>query len=155
MLNIKASLLRYCELSWASLTQLKTYMGLCKSCFNRFDPEMFASPSLRIAEATSEQGKPLMFVPIENVFLVGAYAVAPNTTQEEAERAGDEIEALVARQASMAGISKILMLVPPNYDGPYADEVKHLRVIERKIPNAISMGGVRLQDTPSAHSYIN
>ncbi|HEY6767998.1 MAG TPA: hypothetical protein VI386_24855 [Candidatus Sulfotelmatobacter sp.] len=138
--NIKASLLRYSDMSLSALTQLKAWMKRSAS-FSNFDVESFAATSLRVASATSATGETLCYCPIETVFMVSAYAVNPNATPTEARTAGDAIDAQVARQAQLAGVSKLLIVVPA--DNPCLQEnewsdFKEVRVFERKIPNTVN-----------------
>jgi len=150
MMKIKASLLRYCEMSWPSLALLKRWMKLAAS-FNGFDLDGFSNPSLKIAQATDADDQPICFCPVETVFLVSAYAVSPAATQAEARKAGDALDALIARQATMSGVSKMLIVVPrdhPELEG----EWKEVRIYERKIQPTVMQGGCH---TSSPVAYLN
>jgi hypothetical protein len=151
--NIKATIFKYFELSWPSRIQLKSWLTVSKS-FNDFDAENFNSPTLRIAKATNEQGKPVVFVPFETVFLLSAYAVSPQATPIEAQRAGDEIDREIAVQAQRNGISKMLLVLPRDSPALPKGEWREVRVYERKIPNAVNLHGVGCS-TPSLPQYIN
>jgi hypothetical protein len=152
MLSIKATLLRYSEMSLSSLTLLKSWMRRSAS-FNMFDAENFTASSLRIAQATNEQGETLCMCPIETVFLVSAYAVSPNTTPSEAQMAGDILDGAIARIAQQQGIQKLLIVVPKDHPALPEEEYEQVRVYTRRIPQPLAMQGVGCFNATSA--YIN
>src|ERR1700674_1732675 len=106
---MKASITKYFELSWEALTQLKAFLGW--STFCKFDPAELITPSLRIATATNEQGEAMVFCPIENVMLV-SYTLNPKSSKDEAFRAGNAVDAEIARLGQQLGISKAMIVLP-------------------------------------------
>ena len=69
--NFKARIFKFHDLSWKDLTLLKLWSRLSRS-FNSFDPESYGAPSLRVATASNDAGEPVVFAPIETVFMVSA-----------------------------------------------------------------------------------
>lgn len=152
--NIKATIRRYFELSWSDLTNFKSWLQR-SAAFNSFDPESLASPSLRIAVATNGQNQPIAYCPVEQILMVSAYAVNPNATAIEAQRGGDCLDAEIARHAQMHGISKLLIVVPENYDGLPKSELKTMRFYERTVPQTVSAYGVDCLTPSHATQYQN
>ena len=87
---MKATILKYCDMSLAALTSFKTFLKW--STFCKFDTAELSTPSLRIATATNERGEYSVFAPIENVLLV-SYCMSSNNSKDQARRAGDAIDA--------------------------------------------------------------
>jgi hypothetical protein len=152
--NIKATLMKYCELSWESLTQLKKAIAVSRS-FNNFDATTFNSPSVRVAVAVNEQGTPIAWCPVETIMVARAFAVVPGTSPEDAQRAGDAIDAEIAAVAAAKGITRLLLVVDANHPGMGGDEWRGLKVFERQIPNLTSENQTMGRLTPHPEIYIN
>lgn len=151
-MSIKASVLRYCELSWAMLTQFKAFIKW--STFCNFDPLEFTTPSLRIAQATNESGEPIVFCPLESCLFISGYAMNPKTSEDEAFRVGNTIDAEVARLGKQLGITKMLIAVPRNAPADLLEEDGEvIRVFVRKIPQSVVMGATAT--APSPAMYLN
>jgi len=150
---MRATLLKLCEMSWASLAQLKRWMKHSAS-FNLFDVASFNNPNLQIAQAWNERGEVIALSPVENVLLVSAYAVNPTATQSEAQTAGDEIDAEIAAFAQRNGVSKMLLVVPADHP-PLDGEWKHVRVYERPIDRSPTLGVVGYNSTSPSKFVIN
>jgi hypothetical protein len=152
-MKIKASLLRYCELSWEMLTHFKAFMKW--STFCRFDIEQFSTPSLRIATATRGNGEPIVFAPIETCLLVSGYALNPTVTKDEARIAGDIIDAELARLGQQMGVTKMLVVLPKDCPESLLEEDgwEEIRTYTRKIPVSAAMGTAIT--TPSPAMYLN
>jgi hypothetical protein len=138
--KIKATIIRYRDFqfaaSWAALTQLPNWLSRTKT-FNSLDYEGSASPSLRVACATNERGEAVCYTPIENVWVVSGFAINPAASPEEAQQAGDAIDAEIEREAQQAGVTRLLIMVPATNSALVPeglDELKGVRVFERKIP---------------------
>jgi hypothetical protein len=152
--NIRAKLLRFCDLSWKDLTNLKAWSKGSAS-FNSFGRENYSSPSLRVAKAESD-GETICLCPIEQVLTVSAYALRPGTCEEHAQLAGDFIDAAIEREAQRAGISKLLIILPANHPATFeGDEWKTVKIFERKIPHAVVMGGVGISAQSQATRFLN
>lgn len=152
--NLKARILKYCEMGWKELALLKRWMKH-STTFNTFDPEAFSSPSLRVAVGTNEQGDPIVFCPIESVLMVSAYAVSPSLSPAEAQRAGDVLDAAIAREAQRAGVSKLLLVLPKDYPVLPDSEWREVRVYERQIAQPLAMSGVDCSSTSAVNKFLN
>jgi flagellar biosynthesis component FlhA len=150
MINIRATISKYHELSWKTLTKLKSWMR-CSA--PSFDVENLASPSTRIAVATDD-GEIVAITPIETVYMISGYTVAPTATPEQKQQAGDLIEYQCRCLAQQAGVTRILMVLSENV--PLQPDEKWLRVIYRQVPQSVITGGaMREQCTPSQVTYVN
>lgn len=150
--NMKTTLLKLCEMSWASRTQLKSWM-VYRAPFNSFDPETFADSSLRIASATDDQGTPICFATIENVLIVRVPAVNPQATQNEKKQAGELLDARIAFEAQKQGIQKVLVVIPT--DQLVLPEDKTMHFYERKVPQTFNMHGLGCSHPLQATQYQN
>jgi len=148
-----ARILKLCEMSWPALTNLKAWSKRSAS-FSAFGFDNFSSPTLRIAQATNEQGEALVFCPIEQVFMVRSFAVNPKATEAEARRAGDIIDQEIAHQAQRAGITKLLLVVPHNYPNLPDEKFELVKIFVRKVQPAIAMQGVGCH-AQSPTQYLN
>jgi len=143
-MSFQATVLRYCDMSWSALTELKAWLRLSKS-FNTLDVACFNSPSLKVATATSAEDRALAYCPVETAFIISGYAISPEATPSEAEQVGNDIEDALEREAQRTGMSKLLLMVPADHprlkdlDG-WSDS-KEVRVFERRIPPSVAMGG--------------
>jgi|HubBroStandDraft_6_1064221.scaffolds.fasta_scaffold140617_2 hypothetical protein len=146
--NIKAKLFRLWEMSWADLTWLKAW-----AAFSNFDLENINSLSAKFAVATDADGGTLCITPIEQVYLVRCFAVRRNVSPEEACFAGDIMDAEIARQAEMNGISRLIIEVPACH--PSLPDEKWIRIVERKIPQSIATGGAGYNSSTAAMKFIN
>ncbi|MGB8989912.1 MAG: hypothetical protein WCC37_25165 [Candidatus Sulfotelmatobacter sp.] len=153
MRDIKATVLRYCELSWGMLTKFKAFMKW--STFCTFDPAEFTTPSLRVVTATNERGEHIVFAPIETCLFVSGYALSPTATKDEAFQAGNAMDAMVARVGKENGISKMLVVLPKNAPADLLEneDGEVIRVFVRKIPQSVLMGAVTV--TPLQTAYLN
>ncbi|HWO32396.1 MAG TPA: hypothetical protein VNO32_26675, partial [Candidatus Acidoferrum sp.] len=102
-----------------------------------------------------EQGEVICYTPIETVFMVSAYAVSPTATAAEAQRAGDVIDAAVAHQAQLAGVSKMLLVVPATHPDLPEGEWKQVRVFERKIPQSVAIQRIGCYNPIPVVKYLN
>jgi hypothetical protein len=142
MLNpITARILKYCDMSISALTQLKAWAKRSGG-FNLFDPENFSASSLRMATATNARGETVCYAPIETVFMISAFAVAPNVSPEDARLAGDMIDSTIAREAQRHGINKLLLILPKDFPELPEGEWEEVRTYTRKIPQIIGSGGM-------------
>jgi len=151
---MKATLLKWWEMSWPARTKLKAWMRQSAS-FNGVDPVTFSDPSIRIAQASNEQGEPLVFCPVQTCFLLDGYAVGPEVTPEEAHRAGDLIDSMLEREAQRAGVSKLLICIPEGCPNLPEGEWKTVRVYERLIPSAVNTHLIDASATAQASHFIN
>lgn len=149
-----ARIFKYCELSWPALTELKAWLRK-STTFNTFDMSMFANPALRVATATDASGNTIAYCPVESCFLISAYAVNPKATEAEATLAGDEIDAMLESEGQRAGISKCLIVLPPNHPGLPLDEFREVRVYERRIPLGVRSGGIPCYNQTQATHFLN
>lgn len=147
--NIKASLLRYCDMSWSALTELKRLLQQSAVVGSVFDVESLSNPSLRIAQATNAVGQVICFCPIEQAVVINPLAFNPKATEIEMYAAGAAIEAELAHQAALSGVSKLLMVVPDNM--PSMPGERFIRIVERKIVPAVITQGIATQTTQALH----
>lgn len=147
MNKIKATLLRFKDLSWRDMCQLKSWSK------RPFDVENLTSPSTRIAQATNGRGETVCYANVEAVMVVSGYAVNFLATPEDAQIAGDSIDKEIARAAQLAGISKVLILVPE--DCPTDGEFKTIRVYERAVPQNTSLDFGYPSQAQATHQLLN
>lgn len=149
-MSIKATVLRWSELTWDAMKQFNIFMY--KSTFSR---DQIATPSLRVAIATNEKGEPLLVAPVETVLLVSGFTISPGTTGEDAKLAGDAIDLEVARLGQQLGIGKVVFVIPK--DAPALleeDGWEEIRTYTRKIPQCDVTGFVIPTPSRSA-AYVN
>jgi hypothetical protein len=140
-MKIKATLLRWSELSWDAIKQ-----------FNILMRGQVATPSLRVAIATNEQGDPLVIAPVETVLLVRDFVTSANATDEEKQRAGDAVDMEVAALGQRLGIGEVWIVVP---EGASAPEDETIRVHIRKITHNDAVGVVIQNPSRSTAAYLN
>ena len=133
MLSMKTSLLKFCEMSWDALTQFKTFI---KSTPVKCDLEAFSDPTLQIAQATNEIGQMICCCPVEQAYVMSVFAFNPNATDIEITDASCSIEAAIIRQAELAGVSRLLMVLPKN--APSMQGERSVRILERRITPAVN-----------------
>src|SRR5438445_13275940 len=95
MNNMKATLMRWCQLSWGQRVELKAWAKRSKS-FSSFDVSEFENPLLKVATATNATGETVVYCPVQTCFLVNAFVVSPSATPEEATSAGDLLDSELA-----------------------------------------------------------
>jgi hypothetical protein len=105
-----------------------------------------------VASAITDEGVALCYVfyiRIGDVFLITGVSVNPIASPKDAQLTGDLIDALLEQQASSAGISSLLMMVPGQ------DQCEEVRTYTRTIPQSAAMQGVgRYDNTPATH-FLN
>lgn len=134
MLNLRAAVMRFCDLSWESLVELKQWIQRNPITF---DVERFNNnPGLRIASATNEAGQTVCYCTLEKAFVIGSLAHNPQATEIEMRSAGAHIEAAIAHEAAQSGATSLLLVVPENM--PSIPDERFIRVVERRIVPIVS-----------------
>lgn len=133
------------------LTYFKAFMKW--STFCRLHTTELTTPSLRIAQATNERGEAVAFCPIESVMLL-SYVLRPGLTKDEAGRAGDAVDAEIAKLGKQLGISKAMIVMPEGLTIP-DDEGETIRVHIRKIPQTVAIGLATSVTQSQAGKYLN
>ncbi len=77
----------------------------------------------------------------------------PNVTAAEIRKAGDAIDQELETQGQMAGVSKLLIVLPERH--PREPDEKWLRVIERTIAPPVVLGRVGFYQSTSAVKFLN
>lgn len=149
--NIKANILRYCDMSLSSLTDLKKWMKQ-NVLLMEFDVAKLSNPSLRIAQATNAAGQTVCFCTLETAVVIGQLAYNPRATDIEMRSAGASIEEVIAHDAAQSGATSLLMVIPDNM--PSIPNEKFIRVLERRIAPTITKQGFDPQATQAAR-FIN
>jgi hypothetical protein len=156
--DMRATLLRWWEMSWAARTQLKAWMQQAAS-FNEIEPEAFNDPLLRIAEVRNAQGDPVAFCPVQTCLLINGYAVGPHVTPEAAHQAGNLIDSMLEFEGQRMGVSKLLIAIPADHsclqESDLGMEFKEYRVYERHVPASFAVSGVGLFDSTPVMKFIN
>jgi hypothetical protein len=147
MLQLKATVLKYCELSWHDLRNIKRWFKR-EEARDGFTLESFSHPSLRVAKAENSVGQTICLTPIESCYVVGAYITNPEATSVELTRVGDSIDRELERIARREGVAKFLIALPDSR--PSEPGEKWIRVIEREVPQSVLMGGVSRVQTTAA-----
>ena len=157
---MKATLLRFCELSWGQRVEIKNRLKKSKS-FSNFDVQEFNNPLLKVATCSDGNGNTLVFCPVQTCFLINAFPVSPEASPEAAIAAGDLLDSELAFQASRAGVSSMLIMVPDDHpalrDKEKFGDFKTVRVYQRDFPLTVNSGGMRLHNPNSlpATNHIN
>jgi hypothetical protein len=71
-MRFRAKLLRYCDLSWAALTEIKSWFKQ-QGLRDGFDVESFNNPKLQVISATNEDGQTMVHCLIEPCYMFSAY----------------------------------------------------------------------------------
>lgn len=145
--NFKATVRKWAGLPWAEFRDLLTWP--CKSTLQTDNPHLL------IASVKSATGKTVCFATAEPIFLIDGYVCSPESTPSEAQRGGDAVDLAFASEAQKAGVGRMLIVLPT--DSPNEPGEKWLRVIERKVPQAITTQqriGCLDSDLPTA-TFIN
>ena len=116
----KTSIRKLTDLPWEDFRNLFTWPGT-----NNVQAE---NPNLLVAKASNENGEAVAYLTAENILLVDGYTINPESTPEEAGKAGDAIDRALAQNA---GATRIWMVVPN--DCPPIKGEHILRVYERKV----------------------
>ncbi|HEX3642350.1 MAG TPA: hypothetical protein VHV10_13750 [Ktedonobacteraceae bacterium] len=147
---MKTSIFKFADLSWESLTKIKKWFrqdivrdGFSLQSFNN-------NPSLKVVEVTNSVGQTIAFCPIEPCFVVNQI-VNPQATTIEACVAGDNADRALARLAQQEGITRFLIICPPDY--PSQPDERWVRIIERKVSQVAAMQSVDCAQSTTA--YIN
>ena len=151
MFTVKATVLKYSELSWSALTQIKAWFQRSPAR-NGFTLENFANnPSLKVAQAVNSVGQTIILTPIEPCYIIGAFLQDPDATSVEMRRGCDSIDVEIARLAQREGITKFLIAIPDSH--PSQPGERCVRVIERVVPQiaAVQVGC----HTQSATAHVN
>jgi hypothetical protein len=110
--------------------------------------------NLQIAVARSGN-KTLCYVPIEVVgsaYFVRAYIVRPDLNEQEAQAAGDSVDATLAAVGQMNGIRKLIMPVPLEAAGEATTMFKGVACAVRMIPESMFFS---VTAPIAACSYLN
>ena len=131
-MNLKATLLRYCDLSWKSLTEIKSWFKR-SGARDGFNVESFNNPKLQVISATNEDGQTVAHCLVESCYLFSAYLTNPEFKGEpEQQQAGNVIDGALAHLAQREGITKLLIVLPDSF--PSQPEERWVRTVERKVP---------------------
>ena len=155
--KLKATLVRYCELSVPVLTQLKAWMKRAPR-FQFTDTDTFNASSLRVAVATNDKGEPQSITIVEKMLFCSGFAVRPDAGQDVAMQAGAAIDRVIEQQAALEGISKIFLVAPSDFemqeDG-MTREIKNVRLFLRSVPQTTIAQGTWGQHRSTAARYLN
>ena len=156
--NMKATLMRWCQLSWGQRVQLKSWANQSK-LFSSFDVSEFENPLLKVATATNATGETVVYCPVQTCFLVNAFVVSPSATEEQATLAGDLIDSQLSTEAQRAGVSSLLIMVPDNHpallDNEKFGDFQTCRVYQRNFPLTVNSGGISLRKPAQATQFLN
>lgn len=148
---MKATLLKYCEMTREALTQLKSWLQRFP---NGFDVENFHNPTLKIAQSTNAVGQVVCYCAVEPAYVITSLATNPQATEIEVRTAGDYIEGSIAREAQLTGATKLLLVVPDTL--PSQPDEKWIRIVERKIiPRTLAMQGIGDDQSTSVMKLMN
>lgn len=131
MLNMKARIFKYCDMSRQALTELKKWMqrGVDVNIFNN-------NPTLRIASATNSVGDAVCYCTVESAFVLGSLVHHPKATTPEMFSAANLIEDAITTEAAQTGAHKLLIFVPENW--PPVQGERFVRVVQRQIASAVA-----------------
>ena len=120
--NFKSRLRRWAELTHEDFFRL---LG--------WSPTKLDVDSRTIVASASRDGETLAYLTAEPVYVVGCYALKPETTQSELQKCGDAIDSALAVEGQRVGIGKLWIELPTGV--PPQPGEKTIRVIERSIPH--------------------
>ena len=139
--TIKATLLKYHDLSWNTLTEIKKWFGQSSRSRDGFTMDSFVNNrKLQVATATNSVGQNIAHCLIEPCYMFSAYVLNPEATEIEQRRAGDVIDGALAHLAQKEGVQKLLLLLPDSY--PSQPEEKWVRIVERQVPQIAAIQGM-------------
>ena len=131
--NMKTTIFKFADLSWSALANIKSWFrqDIARAGFTL---ENFSNnPSMKVVQVENSVGQTIALCPIEPCFLV-SQLINPEATIVETGVAGDYADRALARYAQQEGMTRFLIVCPPDYPSQ-ADE-KWVRIIERKVPLA-------------------
>jgi hypothetical protein len=120
--SFKATLRRWQSLPLQDISNIfKWFVG---------DAIDFANRHLMVASANDSKGV-AAYALLETTWVLRGYAPRPDLTGEAAQKAGDEMDSIIVREAKAQGIERVLFVLPTGAP-PEPDEVC-LRVIVRQV----------------------
>ena len=94
---------------------------------------------------TNRRGELVCYVMLEKAF------VAPGATPDEARQAGEEADNTIEIEARKAGATSVVLVLSPEH--PHFPEERWIRIVERSIPQNITMP--EAGSKTSAQAFIN
>ena len=151
-MRFRAKLMRYCDLSWKSLTEIKLWWKRSRGLRDGFDVESFNNPKLQVISATNEDGQTMVHCLIEPCYMFSAYLSHPDFKgKPEQTDAGNAMDAALSHQAQMDGVTKLLMVLPHSH--PSVPDERWVRIIEKKVPQIAAIQAMGCPTQPFA--FIN
>ena len=86
--------------------------------------------------SASCNGKTVAYVTAEPIYLVSNYALNPEATPSDLQKAGDAIDYALASEGQRLGVGRFFVVVPEG--APKIAGERTLRFIERKLPQEIT-----------------
>jgi hypothetical protein len=131
------------------MAKISTWVGLSAEDCIRFlswldlnsSSHPIENPNVLVARATDREGKTVVYLTAEPVFILSNYAPSPHITQSDAQHVGDIINSVIEREARKIGAGRFLIVLPDGVP-PERDE-KLLRVIEQTIPKKPTTFGLQ------------
>ena len=142
--NIKATLVRYADLSRSALIQITSWSrgrGL------NHNPS-----AVQVATAVNSNGETVCHCTIEPCYML-ASAPNPLATKQERYLAGEVIEDALVSQAQLKGVSRMLIVLPDGF--PSDPEERWIRIVEREVPQIAALQGVGCLVQSATVSYLN
>lgn len=152
-MRFRAKLMRYCDLSWSALTEIKSWLKRSRGLRDGFTVESFSNPKLQVISATNEDGQTMAHCLIEPAYLFSAYLVHPDLKDiAEQTDVGNAVDAALSHQAQKDGVTRLLMVLPDSHRSE-PDE-RWVRVIEKKVPQIAAIQAMGSY-TQSPATYFN
>jgi hypothetical protein len=133
--NFKSRLRKWAELTHEDFFKL---IGWSPSKLNFENRTMVAS--------VSRDGEMLAYLTVQPVYVVGSFALKPETTPSDLQKCGDAIDSALEAEAQRVGIDKFWIELPEG--APIQPDEKTIRVVEKSIPRIVDTNKQLLNDWP-------
>jgi hypothetical protein len=152
-MRFRAKLMRYCDLSWSALTEIKSWLKRSRGLRDGFTVVSFNNPKLQVISATNEDGQTMVHCLIEPCYMFSAYLSHPDLKDKPEETdAGNAIDAALYHQAQMDGVTRLLMVLPDSHRSEPNE--RWVRIVEKKVPQIATTQGVGCI-APSPAVFVN
>jgi len=108
------------------------------------------NPNVLVAKAANDSGETIAFVTAEPILLVDGYVFSPNSTDVDAQRAGNDIDKALAERA---GVQRMWVVIPD--EAPPMRGERRIRVFERQVASQPATMQVGCATQKAAVGYLN
>jgi hypothetical protein len=139
-MTMQSRMFRFHDLSWEARTLIKKWMAAPRVLRDGFSAKNFDNPNLRVIQVNNSVGQTVAFGAVETAFMLSAYLLNPEATDQEYHFGGQEVDCEIAKWARMDGVRRMLYVTPQSHYSHQPDE-KLIRIVEREFPQNLVMRG--------------